>query len=122
MGCLHFQLPQMGLLEKPRSSIFLNKHYRCSLMASPGLYPKVSCGLRSGPRKPLWRSRVLSTEAIQAVQSLKLAKSNSKLDEVFSSRLSRLLKADLIATLMELQRQNEFELALKPKKRTVELV
>lgn len=75
----------------------------------------VVCGLRKeGLRKPLWRSRVLTGEAIQAVQSLKLAKSNpSKLEEVFDGRLSRLLKADLLDTLAELQRQNEVDLALK---------
>lgn len=57
---------------------------------------------------------MLSTEAIQAVQSLKLAQNSpSKLDQVFSTKLSRLLKADLEDTLAELQRQNEFVLALK---------
>lgn len=61
----------------------------------------------------MWKSRVLSTEAIQAVHSLKLANSNSKLHHVLSTRLSRLLKADLLDTLAELQRQNEFQLALK---------
>ncbi|XP_024019846.1 pentatricopeptide repeat-containing protein At1g62350 isoform X2 [Morus notabilis] len=72
------------------------------------------CGLRNGPRKQMWRSRVLSTEAIQAVQALKLAKpSPMKLDEVFGGRLSRLLKADLLDALEELQRQNELDLALK---------
>ncbi|MCL7028105.1 hypothetical protein MKW94_005944, partial [Papaver nudicaule] len=70
----------------------------------------IVCGLRSGsPRKSLWRSRVLSTEAIQAVHSLKLARNTDKLNEVFNSRLSRLLKEDLINTLTELQRQKELE-------------
>jgi len=55
----------------------------------------------------------MSTEAIQAVQCLKLAKSPSKLEQVFNSRLSRLLQADLLDTLTELQRQNELDLALK---------
>ncbi|GAV73549.1 PPR_2 domain-containing protein [Cephalotus follicularis] len=74
----------------------------------------VTCGLRGGPRKPLWRTSVLSTEAIQAVHSLKLAKSNTtKLAQIFNTRLTRLLKADLLDALGELQRQNEFELALK---------
>lgn len=73
----------------------------------------ITCGLRGGTKKPLWKSRVLSTEAIQAVHSLKLANSNSKLHHVISTRLSRLLKADLLDTLAELQRQNEFHLALK---------
>lgn len=76
--------------------------------------PKIVCGLRGGTRKPLWRSRVLSNEAIQAVQSLKLAKSNpSKLEEVFSGRVARLLKADLLDALAELERQNELDLALQ---------
>lgn len=57
---------------------------------------------------------MLSTESIQAVQSLKLAKSNpSKLEEVFGARVARLLKADLLDTFAELQRQNELDLALK---------
>lgn len=57
---------------------------------------------------------MLSIEAIQAVQSLKLSKSNpSKLEQVMGGRLSRLLKADLLDALAELQRQNEVELALK---------
>ncbi|XP_021906694.1 pentatricopeptide repeat-containing protein At3g46870-like [Carica papaya] len=74
----------------------------------------ITCGLRrEGPRKPLWRSRVISREAIQAVHALKLAKSDSKLEQVFETRLSRLLKADLLDTLAELQRQNELELAIK---------
>lgn len=55
----------------------------------------------------------MSTEAIQAVQSLKLAKSPSKLEQVFNTRLTRLLKADLLDTLADLQRQNELDLALK---------
>ncbi|KAH6768210.1 hypothetical protein C2S51_013546 [Perilla frutescens var. frutescens] len=62
----------------------------------------------------MWRKRVLSTEAIQAVQSLKLAQNSpSRLEQVFSRKLSRLLKVDLEDTLTELQRQNELELALK---------
>ncbi|KAL3506815.1 hypothetical protein ACH5RR_032197 [Cinchona calisaya] len=84
-------------------------------ISSPKLpAPSITCGLRKvGPRKPMWRSRVLSPEAIQAVQSLKLAKSPHKLAEVFETRISRLLKADLLDTLSELQRQNELELALQ---------
>ncbi|XP_027165864.1 uncharacterized protein LOC113765812 [Coffea eugenioides] len=77
---------------------------------------KITCGLRKiGPRKPMWRSRVLSPEAIQAVQSLKLAKCRDKLAEVFANRISGLMKADLLDILSELQRQNEVELALQPK-------
>ncbi|XWS22180.1 hypothetical protein CRYUN_Cryun29cG0012600 [Craigia yunnanensis] len=101
MGTLKFShIPQMGFLQNPQSHN----------LQRPST---VTCGLRGGTRKPLWKSRVLSIEAIQAVHSLKLANSNSKLHHVFSTRLSRLLKADLLDTLAELQRQNEFHLALK---------
>ncbi|CAK9174459.1 unnamed protein product [Ilex paraguariensis] len=101
MGSLKFQLAQMGFnqtrqVRKPQLSAL-----------------KITCGLRNGPRGPLWRSRILSTEAIQTVQSLKLAKSPAKLEEVFNTRLSRLLKADLLDTFNELRRQNELDLALK---------
>lgn len=62
----------------------------------------------------MWRSRILSTEAIQAVHSLKLAaKSPPKLQQVFNGTISRLLKADLLDTLAELKRQNQVDLALK---------
>ncbi|KAK4375054.1 hypothetical protein RND71_005731 [Anisodus tanguticus] len=68
------------------------------------------CGLR----KPMCRSRVLSSEAIQAVQSLKLAATSPhKLEEMLKNKLSRLLKADVLDTLTELQRQNQLHLALK---------
>nr|XP_010907823.1 protein THYLAKOID ASSEMBLY 8-like, chloroplastic [Elaeis guineensis] len=87
----------------------------------------IRCGLRGGPRKPLWRGRVLSTEAIHAVHALKLAKSspkprrscspntksNNRMEEVFRDKLGRLLKADQIAVLTELRRQNEWEMALQ---------
>ncbi|KAH9620164.1 hypothetical protein KSS87_012530 [Heliosperma pusillum] len=74
----------------------------------------ITCGLRNiGPKKPMWRSSHLSTEAIQAVQALKLARNPTKLNHVFDTRISRLLKVDLLDTLTELQRQNEIDLSLK---------
>jgi hypothetical protein len=66
----------------------------------------------------LWRAKRLSTEAIQVIQSLKLARSSTpRLEEVFNSKLSRLLKTDLLDTLAVLQNQNELDLALKVNKR-----
>ncbi|KAK8958287.1 hypothetical protein KSP40_PGU016807 [Platanthera guangdongensis] len=77
------------------------------------------------PRKPLSRGRVLSKEAIQAVQALKLAKSSpppsaaagaaddGRMADVFRGRIARLLKDDLLDVLKELQRQNEWEIALQ---------
>lgn len=99
MGSLKFQLPQLKFYQNPQPH-------------KPQV-PKFVCGLRGGTRKPLWRSRVLSTEAIQAVQSLKLAKSSVKLEEIFRNRITRLLKSDLLDALAELQRQGELDLTLK---------
>lgn len=104
MGSLKLHYSQLGFHKKPCISLPVNKKIGTLT---------ITCGLRDGSRKPLRQSRVLSTEAIQAVHAMKLAKSSSKLEEVFHGRVSRLLKADLLDTLTELQRQNELELALK---------
>ncbi|TXG72753.1 hypothetical protein EZV62_001332 [Acer yangbiense] len=103
MGSLRFQFPQLGFHQNPSFSVSVNK--TASLI--------ISCGLRDGSRKPMWKSRVLSTEAIQVIHAMKLAKSDSKLDEVFHGKVCRLLKVDLLDTLTELQRQKELHLALK---------
>ncbi|XP_075507108.1 protein THYLAKOID ASSEMBLY 8-like, chloroplastic [Primulina tabacum] len=100
---MSFKFSQLAFCEKPRTSTFI--HARNT--------PRIACGLRNGPRKPLWRKRVISTESIQAVQCLKLAQNSSKLEHVFSTKVSRLLKDDLLDTLAELQRQNELDLALE---------
>ncbi|KAI3784103.1 hypothetical protein L1987_43195 [Smallanthus sonchifolius] len=56
----------------------------------------------------------LSTEALHAIQSLKLAAKNaSKLNQVFNSKLNRLLKDDLLDVFAELQRQQHLDHALK---------
>lgn len=104
MGCLKFHFSQMGFHQRPQISLPSGKKIQALT---------VTCGLRDANKKPMWRSRVLSSEAIQAVHAMKLAKSSSKLEEVFQSRICRLLKADLLDTLTELRRQNELDLALK---------
>ncbi|CAH8282009.1 unnamed protein product [Eruca vesicaria subsp. sativa] len=80
---------------------------------------------RSKNRKPLQRGRMLSIEAIQAVQALKRANpppppststspsSSSMLDSLINSKIRRLLKFDMVAVLRELLRQNECSLSLK---------
>ncbi|KAL1196307.1 Protein THYLAKOID ASSEMBLY 8-like [Cardamine amara subsp. amara] len=77
---------------------------------------------RSKNRKPLQRGRMLSIEAIQAVQALKRANplppppsssSSALLDRVIDSKFRRLLKFDMVAVLRELLRQNECSLTLK---------
>ncbi|PWA75566.1 pentatricopeptide repeat protein [Artemisia annua] len=74
----------------------------------------ITCGLRKSTRPRRQSDGVLSTEAIQAVQSLKLASKNpAKLDQVFNSKVNRLLKDDLLDAFSELQRQQHLDLALK---------
>ncbi|KAA0059315.1 hypothetical protein IC582_002592 [Cucumis melo] len=75
---------------------------------------RVRCGPRDN-RGPLVKGRTLSIEAIQAIQSLKRAERSdpTKLQQVLSTTLSRLLKADLVATLKELLRQERCALALE---------
>lgn len=88
---------------------------RCEPRGVPSLV--VVCGPRDN-RGPLVRGRTLSTEAILAVQALKRAAAAgdgaaSKVDEVVSKTLARLIKSDLLAALAELQRQDQWPLALK---------
>ena len=59
------------------------------------------------------KGRVLSIEAIQAVQALKRANRASAPPTVVSNTLSRLIKADLLAALRELLRQDQCALALR---------
>ncbi|XP_074281446.1 protein THYLAKOID ASSEMBLY 8, chloroplastic-like [Silene latifolia] len=111
MATLKYQPPHFCIPQIPP----LKHNYTTPLITISTLRTRtITCGLRNiGPRKPMWRSRHLSTEAIQAVQALKLAKNPTKLNQVFDTRISRLLKADLLDTLCELQRQNELDLSLK---------
>ncbi|KAL3528724.1 hypothetical protein ACH5RR_008046 [Cinchona calisaya] len=79
-------------------------------------YTSIRCGPRDN-RGPLIKGRVLSTEAIQAVQALKRAHradpTNLRNNTHLSETLSRLIKADLIAAFKELLRQDQGEIALR---------
>ncbi|KAK2971324.1 hypothetical protein RJ640_013425 [Escallonia rubra] len=105
MNSLRFPFSQMGIHQTPQ----LCKTQLSSFPLSSNSTINITCGLRNGPKKSLWRSRVLSTEAIQAVQCLKLAKSPARMEEVFSSRISRLLKADLCQVFDFLRREAWYE-------------
>ncbi|XP_022724028.1 uncharacterized protein LOC111280809 [Durio zibethinus] len=77
------------------------------------IFTPIRCGPRDN-RGPLVKGRILSTEAIQAIQALKRAQRNSS-STTTNSRLpslSRLIKCDLLATLRELLRQDQCALAL----------
>ncbi|RAL38471.1 hypothetical protein DM860_002449 [Cuscuta australis] len=113
LGTVHL-LPQLGLNPKFEFPKNRTRHLSISQVPSSSSSLQVVCGLRNRARTPLWKSRLLSTEAIQAVQSMKLAAATpDALDRVFKTRVSRLLKRDLLDALAELQRQNEVELAVK---------
>ncbi|KAL6847957.1 hypothetical protein ACP4OV_022085 [Aristida adscensionis] len=82
----------------------------------PGRRPgTITCGPRDN-RGPLQRGRSLSTEAILAIQSLKRLtaadRSPAAATAAAASALGRLLKADLVAAMAELQRQGHWSLAL----------
>ncbi|XP_009346109.2 protein THYLAKOID ASSEMBLY 8, chloroplastic-like [Pyrus x bretschneideri] len=74
----------------------------------------IRCGPRDN-RGPLVKGRVLSIEAIQAVQTLKRAQRSNpaQFPALVSKTLSRLIKADLVAALRELLRQDQCHLALQ---------
>nr|GMC78191.1 protein THYLAKOID ASSEMBLY 8, chloroplastic [Ipomoea batatas] len=79
-------------------------------------YIPVRCGAGSrSNRGPLYKGRILSTEAIQAIQALKRAQRTnpSEIDSSISSTISRLLKPDLLAAYKELLRQEHCDLALR---------
>lgn len=94
---------------------FLVSHPSMSAPIKAPRYMPIQCGPRSN-RGPLLKGRVLSIEAIQAIQALKRAHraDPAKLDDVFLSKtLSRLLKADLVASFNELLRQDQSQIAVK---------
>ncbi|XP_009758967.1 protein THYLAKOID ASSEMBLY 8, chloroplastic-like [Nicotiana tabacum] len=75
----------------------------------------VRCGGPRSNRGPLVKGRILSIEAIQAIQALKRAQRTdpSQIEAQISKTLSRLIKADLIAAFKELLRQDLTDLAVK---------
>lgn len=94
---------------------FLVPHPSTSASTVARRYVPIHCGPRSN-RGPLLKGRVLSIEAIQAIQALKRAHrvDPAKLDDAYLSKtLSRLLKADLVASFNELLRQDQSQIAVK---------
>ena len=78
-------------------------------------YVPVRCGGPRSQRGPLLKGRILSIEAIQAIQTLKrFHRTNPpNLTTLISNTLTRLIKNDLLATLRELLRQQQSTLALR---------
>jgi hypothetical protein len=70
------------------------------------------------PRGPLWRSKkLIGKEALFAIQGMKRFKGDEEKLKAFVKRsVARLLKADKLAVLGELERQEEVELSVKVRK------
>lgn len=104
-------------LLNPTSNLFLKSSllYQRPAAVSTTRCFLISCGPRDG-RGPLVKGRTLSIEAIQAVQTLKRAKRSpdpTVLSAALQKTFARLIKADLVAALKELLRQDECALALE---------
>ncbi|CAK9327958.1 unnamed protein product [Citrullus colocynthis] len=72
-------------------------------------------GSASSPSLSIWRrKKEMGKEGLIVVKELKRLQSNFiRLDRFISSHVSRLLKSDLVAVLVELQRQNQVFLCMK---------
>lgn len=102
------------IFSSPHKLLSSGEKSSCLRLGRAEEYRRVTMRGGSENRKPLQKGRNLSIEAIQAVQSLKRVKNDlQQLDRVYDSKISRLLKFDMMAVLRELLRQNECLLALK---------
>ncbi|ESQ27011.1 hypothetical protein EUTSA_v10019037mg [Eutrema salsugineum] len=81
-----------------------------SVVAPRRRFASIRCGPRDN-RGPLLKGRILSSEAIQSIQSLKRAHRTGSVS-LSLPPLRRLLKADLLAVLRELLRQDQCTLAV----------
>lgn len=118
-----FLLPLRGFpASAPMASLLLVPRLTRNPCSNPGPSAghkprpvSITCGPRDN-RGPLQRGRSLSTEAILAIQSLKRLTSADRSPAAASAAaataLGRLLKADLVAAMAELQRQGHWSLAL----------
>lgn len=80
-------------------------HFSARAMDPRGRSPALTCGSRG--------NRTLSTEVILVVKALKRDAASGNEPSIVSSDVARLMKADLLAVLAELQRQNQWRLTLK---------
>ncbi|CAI9757610.1 unnamed protein product [Fraxinus pennsylvanica] len=117
---LSLQLPRSSLNPPPMaSSLHSNLNFVPTTQstvavgggARPHRFSIILCGPRDN-RGPLLKGRILSTEAIQAIQALKRAHRTDPTN-LPTHMLSRLIKSDLIAAFKELLRQDHCILALK---------
>ncbi|CAN6830788.1 unnamed protein product [Brassica oleracea] len=95
-------IPSLSLPQPPSLS--------CSATVPRRCFSSIRCGPRDN-RGPLLKGRILSSEAIQSIQSLKRANRTGSLS-LSLPPLRRLLKADLLAVVRELLRQDHCTLAV----------
>ncbi|CAE6070336.1 unnamed protein product [Arabidopsis arenosa] len=82
-----------------------------SVVVSKKRLVSIRCGPRDN-RGPLLKGRILSTEAIQSIQSLKRAHRTGSSISLTLRPLRRLIKSDLVSVLRELLRQDYCTLAV----------
>ncbi|KAL6567513.1 hypothetical protein OROGR_001181 [Orobanche gracilis] len=103
------------------------RRFKAPLLVSPSpLPPTISSTFRpmlgrdrayhdGRPRGPLWRGKkLIGKEALFVIQGLKRFKDDDeKIDKFIKTHVLRLLKMDMVAALIELERQEEVSLAVK---------
>ncbi|XP_077213554.1 uncharacterized protein LOC143848483 [Tasmannia lanceolata] len=107
-------------------AVFLNYHFTPHSVSLNRIktrrnHERIVCGMRDKglSKKPLWRTaQDMSSEAINASRALRLAysdpeNSDRKIASVFDSKISRLLKSDLLSLLYHLQTSDNCALALQ---------
>lgn len=100
---------QMAVIANSNLALFSASSSSTAAAATFRRAATVRCGPRDN-RGPLLKGRILSTEAIQAIQSLKRAY-RSDPEHLPTHSLRRLLKSDLTAALKELLRQDQCAVA-----------
>ncbi|CAA0383921.1 unnamed protein product [Arabidopsis thaliana] len=89
----------------------LSHSHTLSVIVPKRTFVSIRCGPRDN-RGPLLKGRILSTEAIQSIQSLKRAHRTGVSLSLTLRPLRRLIKSDLISVLRELLRQDYCTLAV----------
>jgi hypothetical protein len=117
---LHFRSRGPKSLPQPFSPSSSSSSSAHGLFPSPWPTPSTGGAWRRAfhdgrPRGPLWRSKkLIGKEALFAIQGLKRFKGDEeKLADFVRRYVARLLKADKLAVLGELERQEEVDLAVK---------
>ncbi|XP_057467929.1 protein THYLAKOID ASSEMBLY 8-like, chloroplastic [Actinidia eriantha] len=109
-------LLRIPIIREPSSSSSIPQ-FSYPISREPPFTSEVNrCNYHDGrPRGSLWRGKkLIGKEALFVVMGLKRLKDDEeKIDKFVKTHVSRLLKMDMIAVLLEFERQEEVNLALK---------